>query len=129
MVDFLEISKRPGKRGTDEIYPRFIIKKSSDLMIRGERFYAIWLEDENRWSTDEDDVFTVIDRELDKYYEENKSKFEVPTRVLHLRDAENMMADRWKKYCKQQMIDHYHMLMCLLLLTDKVNAYSNSLSS
>lgn len=110
MVDFLVISTRPGKRGIEEIYPRFIIKKSSDLMIRGGDFYAIWLEDENRWSTDEDDAFTLIDRELDKYYEENKSRFEVPVIVLHIRDAQNGMIDRWNKYCKQQMRDSFHML-------------------
>ena len=110
MVDFLVISTRPGKRGIEEIYPRFIIKKSSDLMIRGGDFYAIWLEDESRWSTDEDDAFTLIDRELDKYYEENKSRFEVPVIVLHIRDAQNGMIDRWNKYCKQQMRDSFHML-------------------
>ena len=110
MVDFLVISTRPGKRGIEEIYPRFIIKKSSDLMIRGGDFYAIWLEDENRWSTDEDDAFTLIDRELDRYYEENKSRFEVPVVVLHIRDAQNGMIDRWNKYCKQQMRDSFHML-------------------
>jgi hypothetical protein len=43
MVDFLMISTRSTKRGVIEIYPKFIIKKSSDLMIRGGDFYAIWL--------------------------------------------------------------------------------------
>ena len=42
MLDFLVISTRSGKRGIIEIYPKFIIKKSSDLMIRGGGFYAIW---------------------------------------------------------------------------------------
>lgn len=110
MVDFFVISTRPGKRGVEEIYPRFLIKKSSDLMIRAGDFYAIWLEDEKRWSTDEDDAFTVIDRELDKYYNENKSRFEVPVRVMYIRDAQTGTIDRWNKYCKQQMRDHFHNL-------------------
>ena len=46
MIDFLMISTRSTKRGVIEIYPKFIIKKSSDLMIRGGDFYAIWLQDE-----------------------------------------------------------------------------------
>lgn len=33
MLDFLVIATRSGKRGIIEIYPKFIIKKSSDLMI------------------------------------------------------------------------------------------------
>ena len=41
MIDFLMISTRSTKRGVIEIYPKFIIKKSSDLMIRGGDFYAM----------------------------------------------------------------------------------------
>ena len=53
MLDFLVISTRSGKRGIIEIYPKFIIRKSSDLMIRGGDFYAIWIEERGLWSTDE----------------------------------------------------------------------------
>ena len=65
MIDFLMISTRIAKQGVIEIYPRFIIKKSSDLMIRGGDFYAIWLEDLGLWSTDEQDALQLKDRELD----------------------------------------------------------------
>ena len=41
MIDFLMIATRTGKRGVIEIYPKFIIKRSKDLMIRGSDFYAI----------------------------------------------------------------------------------------
>lgn len=67
MIDFFVISTRPGKRGTVEVYPKFIIKKSTDLMIRGGDFYAIWVEERGLWSTDEDDVVQLIDRELNDY--------------------------------------------------------------
>lgn len=111
MIDFLMVSTRPGtRRGTIEIYPRFIIKKSSDLMIRGGDFYAIWLEKENRWSTEEDDAIHLIDSELDAYYEENKDRFDLPVKVLHLWDAETGMIDRFHKYCKDQMRDTFHTL-------------------
>ena len=33
MIDFLMISTRSTKRGVIEIYPKFIIKKSSDLDV------------------------------------------------------------------------------------------------
>lgn len=56
MIDFLMISTRTTRRGTVEIYPKFIIKKSSDLMIRGGDFYAIWIEERGLWSTEEEDV-------------------------------------------------------------------------
>ena len=51
MIDFLMISTRSTKSGGIEIFPKFVIKRSSDLMIRGSDFYAIWLEDRGMWST------------------------------------------------------------------------------
>ena len=46
MIDFLMISTRTNtKRNVVEVYPKFVIKKSSDLMIRGGDFYAIWIEE------------------------------------------------------------------------------------
>lgn len=111
MIDFLMISTRSKKRGVVEIYPKFIIKKSSDLMIRGGDFYAIWIEDRGLWSTDEQDALQLIDMELDRYAEEHRSQFVDETvRVLHMWDAESGMIDSWHKYCQKQMRDSFHML-------------------
>ena len=79
-------------------------------MIRGGDFYAIWIEDRGLWSTDEQDALQLIDRELDKYAEENKSKFDSNIKVLHMWDAESGMIDAWHKYCQRQMRDSYHPL-------------------
>lgn len=110
MIDFLMISTRTTKHGGIEIYPKFIIKKSSDLMIRGGDFYAIWMEERGLWSTDEQDVLRLIDQELDKYAEENKQRFNYNAKVLHMWDAETGMIDSWHKYCQKQMRDSFHML-------------------
>lgn len=109
MIDFLMISTST-KRGVIEIYPKFIIKKSSDLMIRGGDFYAIWLEDRGLWSTDEQDALQLIDRELDRYAEENCKNFDSSVKVLHMWDSESGMIDSWHKYCQKQMRDSFHML-------------------
>lgn len=110
MLDFFTISTRSRKTGTIEIYPKFIIKRSSDLMIRGGDFYAIWIEERGMWSTDEQDALQLIDRELDRYLEENRSRFESNVKVLHMWDAESGMIDSWHKYCQKQMRDSFHML-------------------
>ena len=110
MLDFLMISTRSKKSGVIEIYPKFIIKKSEDLMIRGGDFYAIWIEEKGLWSTDEEDVIKLIDRELDAYYKQNRDKFESQVRVLHMWDAESGIIDAWHKYCQKQMRDSFHML-------------------
>ena len=110
MIDFLMISTRSKKNGVIEIYPKFIIKKSSDLMIRGGDFYAIWMEERGLWSTDEQDALQLIDKELDIYAKENKEKFDAHVKVLHMWDAESGMIDSWHKYCQKQMRDNFHTL-------------------
>ena len=74
----MKISTRNKNKGNLEIYPKFIINnKSSDLMIRGGDFYAVWIKERGLWSTDEQDVVHLIDEELDKYfYTYSKRKFE-----------------------------------------------------
>ncbi|MGN1370902.1 MAG: DUF5906 domain-containing protein [Candidatus Coprovivens sp.] len=110
MIDFLMISTRIRNKGTIEIYPKFIIKKSSDLMIRGGDFYAIWIEERGLWSTDEQDALQLIDKELDIYYKENCGRFDSNVKVLHMWDAESGMIDSWHKYCQKQMRDSFYML-------------------
>ena len=111
MVDFLIISTRSTKRGVIEIYPRFrLYPKSSDLMIRGGDFYAIWDEELGLWSTDEAVALQIIDRELDKYAKEHRKDFDANIKVLHMWDSESGMIDAWHKYCQKQMRDSFHML-------------------
>lgn len=110
MLDFLTISTRSRKAGSVEVYPKFIIKKSADLMIRGGDFYAIWVEERGLWSTDEQDALQLIDRELERFAKENSHRLEGNVTVLHMWDAESGMIDSWHKYCQKQMRDNFHML-------------------
>lgn len=121
MVDFLTISTRSKKKGVVEIYPKFIIGKSNDLMIRGGDFYAVWLEEKGLWSTDEQDALQLIDRELDIFAEKNGKYQDADARVLHMWDSESGMIDCWHKYCQKQMRDSFHMLdEKLIFANDKV---------
>ena len=110
MIDFFTVSTRPGKRGSIEIYPKFIVGKPKDLMIRGGDFYAVWLEDRGLWSTDEQDLIDLVDRELGKFAEENRNRFDGHVKVLYMWDAESGMIDVWHKYCQKQQRDSFHML-------------------
>lgn len=131
MLDFLRISTRPTKNGC-EIYPKFVIMKSSDLMIRGGDFYSVWLEDEKLWSTDEQDVLRLIDQELNRYLKEHEHEFEKRPRVLYMWDSESGMIDRWHKYCQKQMRDSFTPLDETLIFsnveTTKTNYASKKLS-
>ena len=110
MLDFFTIATSSTKRGLIEIYPKFLIKNSSDLMIRGGDFYAIWDADSGLWSTDEQTAFQLIDKELDCYVKEHKNQFDGNVRVLHMWDADSGMVDKWHKYCQKQLRDSFHML-------------------
>lgn len=52
----------------------------------------------------------LIDRELDRYAEENRQRFNSDIKVLHMWDAESGMIDSWHKYCQKQMRDSFHTL-------------------
>ena len=98
MLDFMAPSYRRKKNGLD-VYPKFIIKKSSDLMIRGGDFYAIWVEERGMWSTDEDDLIQLIDSELYAFTEKLKSQGEENVNTLYMREAESGAIDSWHRYC------------------------------
>ena len=110
MLDFFTIATRTTKTGKTEVYPKFIMKKSEDLMIRGGDFYAIWVEDRGLWSTDEQDVINLVDRETTRFIEEHKSQFGDTVRPLYMWDAESGMIDAWHKYCQRQCRDNFQPL-------------------
>ena len=109
MVDFFTIATRATKRGSIEIYPKFIVRNSNDLMIRGGDFYAVWCADKGLWSTDEQDLIDLVDNELDKFYNDHKNEYE-GARVLHMWDAETRVIASWHQYVKNDMRDRFHML-------------------
>ena len=110
MLDFFTIGTRTNKSGTTEVYPKFIMKRSEDLMIRGGDFYAIWVEERGLWSTDEQDVIDLVDRETSNYVKEHKGQFNGSVRPLYMWDAESGMIDSWHKYCQRQSRDNFYQL-------------------
>ena len=110
MLDFLKISTRPTKSGLT-VYPTFrMYPESKDLMIRGGDFYAVWVEDLGLWSTKENDALALIDRELEKYVEDNSNKFDGIPNILYMYDSDSGMVDSFHRYCQRQMRDTYKML-------------------
>lgn len=111
MIDFLVASHRVLKNYT-EVFPKFkLYPKSKNLMIRGGDFYAVWDDQTGLWSTSEDDVARIIDRELDAYadrYRKDRPTEEV--RVLHMWDSTAGSIDQWHKYVQKQSRDSFHML-------------------
>lgn len=109
MLDFLTISTKTSKN-TTEVFPKFIMKKSKDLMIRGGDFYAVWDEERKMWSQDEQDVIRLIDHELDRYVHEYSSRFDGSPSIKYMWDSDSGSIDRWHKYCQKQSRDNFDML-------------------
>lgn len=110
MYDFFTVKTKIAK-GKTILYPEFISKtKSKDLMIRGNDFYAIWLEDKEIWSTDIQDVCTIVDGEVYKKAEEMKKvQGDINIELILL---ENFSSKKWtefRQYCKS-LPDNYHQL-------------------
>ena len=121
MLDFMEVSARYKNNGVLEVSPEFIIKRSSDLMIRGRDFYAIWDEEKGVWSTDEDDAVRLIDQELKKYINEHYAN-NPSVSPMYMRYSGSQVIDKWHKYCQKQMRDSYHTLdETLIFANDEVN--------
>ena len=115
MLDFLMVSTKIPKKGILEVFPKFKITNSKDLMIRGGDFYAIWVEERGLWSTDEQDAITLIDREVKAEFERIKEDVRngeepMTVKALYMWDASSGMIDSWHKYCQKQMRDNFHPL-------------------
>lgn len=111
MLDFMTVStSKSNKSSTVEVFPKFIMKKSKDLMVRGKDFYAIWDEDRKIWSTDEDDVVRLVDNELRKYVNENADHLEGSPVIKFMWDGDSGSIDKFHKYCQKQMRDSFTML-------------------
>lgn len=134
MLDFLRIDTRISKNGVVEIFPKFIICKTKDLMIKGGDFYAIYREDKGLWSTEEQDVVDMIDNELDKFAKEYKQRFSgtcIPTiNIQYMSDGDSGMINKWHSYCQKQCRDYYKPLnqnLVFINQTPTKNDYATSI--
>lgn len=109
MLDFMTVATRTTKNSV-EISPKFKMMKSKDLMIRGRDFYAIWDEEHRMWSTDEDDATRLIDKELEKYVDENSDRLDGTPIIKYMWDSDSGSIDKFHKYCQKQLRDNYRML-------------------
>ena len=117
-MDFLDIRERT-KQGIIEILAEFKLVRSSDLMIRGNDFYAVWNEEKQSWTTDEQTAIDLMDNALDKYVEENKERLATkPFKILYIRDTENKRINRWREYCTKQARNWSHDLDAKLVFAN-----------
>ena len=101
MIDFMKISTRQVKKGVTEIFPKFVLKKSSDLMIRGGDFYAVWNEDTGLWSTDEEDVINMVDAALYEYTKKQEEHAIDELNTKYMWDSNSGSIDRSEEHTSE----------------------------
>lgn len=117
MLDFLEIMvSPPSRKSPGYIYPDFYCGRSSDLMIKGHEFYAIWDERHKTWSTDEDRAMELIDEELREFKKEHPDYKDYSVKYCKL--AGSGSKDRWRHYVTKLMSDGFVPLDSKLVFND-----------
>lgn len=108
-MDFfrVEVKKEEKRNGTIiTISPDFYTRGFKDLMIRGSRFYAIWDEARNTWSTREDDLIRLVDEEL--WAKRDELQDQGYTNII-VKDLTHYDTGMWSKFVKmtKEMYDNH----------------------
>lgn len=118
-MNFYTIQVTNGKNNSIEIAPDFQTEdENTDLMIRGNSFYAVWNEDKGLWSTNEYDVRRIVDRDLMKKRDEIQQQMgDVAIRVKRM---VSYSSRSWDQYCNyvRKMPDRYRQLDDQLTFAD-----------
>lgn len=96
--------------GSVTVYPSFKFGKSKDLMTRGNSFYAIWDDKQNKWLTDPMDVIRLVD--TDVWNHTNKIKEKNIDQNITVLTMENDDTGIFRKYVNfiRNMPDNFHPL-------------------
>jgi len=128
-MDFFRITiDRSQRDGLVVISPDFVVIRSSDLMIRGGAFYAVWDRDAGLWSTDEYDVQRLVDRELVNTKNEYESKHpDARIQVKYLATYSSGMWAKFQAYLKN-LGDSYDLLDAELTFADETPKKTDHIS-
>jgi len=112
-MDFYRISTKEiengPRKGELELYPDFIVGRTTDLMVRGRSFYAVWDQEKGLWSTDEYDVQRLVDEDLHRYADEKKAATGIQYKIKDLRSFSSQGWVQFRKYV-QNISDNSHPL-------------------
>ena len=94
-MDFYRINQKTIKKDKIEIRPEFNVGRSTDLMVRGRSFYAIWDKEKGLWSTDEYEVARLVDEDLSRCANELKDTTESK---VYIKSLTNWSTNQWSDF-------------------------------
>lgn len=116
-MDFFTIKSKAGK-GYITLYPDFKVCRSKDLMVKGQKFCAIWDAEAGVWSTDLYDVQRLVDKELNDAREKYKEEHSGEVRVSLTSSYSTRMWNTFLSYVST-LSDNYKLL-------DRTITFNNS---
>lgn len=119
MLDFMKVSLRERSKkqgGGFALRPKFLCRRTKDLMIRGGDFYAIWDERNKKWSTDQHDAIRLIDQELYDYQKAHPEYLGYAIDTME--DYDSGVFDEWRKFVKKGLNDEYVLLDSSIVFLD-----------
>lgn len=116
-MDFYQIRTKQTKEGL-EIYPDWIVGRSTDLMVQGRTFYAVWDQERGLWSRDEYDVQRLVDEDLMAEAERLKAKTGAHYIVKSLRSFDNKQWTKFRHFLNN-VSDNSHPLDTKLIFADQ----------
>ena len=121
-MDFYEIKVRKRKDGHFEIYPEFLINDSTDLMIRGKDFYAVFDNTTNMWIRNPKALQKIIDKDIYNKLNEMKEKYSYDESSYELKLMREESSGSWNRFVKyvKNLPDDYHQLDEKLAFQDTV---------
>jgi energy-coupling factor transporter ATP-binding protein EcfA2 len=106
MLDFVKVGVITEKKGVTIIGPKFQVgSRRSDLMTKGGKFFAIFDERTNLWSTNEEDAQEIIDEQVADYISKHEQVGNV--KVATTADFDSGRWTAFKKYV-MSLSDNYH---------------------
>lgn len=118
MNDFYKINVEVQRKSV-LIYPDFLYKRSSDLMIKGGDFYAVW--DGSKWSTDFYELLNCIDSELMAFGEEYRTNNPgANVYVQCLTTNATGQLNKFKKFMQNSPNNYIELDGKIMFLSDKI---------
>ena len=108
MYDFLRVERKWDNKLQRNVYtPSFEIKSNiKDLLVRGNKFYAIYNYNTGLWETDDARAVELIDEQVRQYVEEKESAAlrddpEHGPIIRRLSDQSNRTINTWHSFCEK----------------------------
>lgn len=116
-MDFFKVDTRSTRKGTVEIYPKFLVGVFDDLMTRGRDFYAVWNPETGLWSKNEYDLVSMVDGALWEYYDKVKDHTSDVIRVCTMNEYNSKVWSEYRRYVTS-LPEHFHNLDSTLTFAD-----------